>query len=114
MRSGVLLTRNFARQAVRRTGADANAAGLLVACPMQSTLQIKALDTRSLAPVSERETTETDYVAWWYPRAPKGASCGENNTVELAPGGQLPHNVRASSGRNTTGPPLPPPCQAHP
>lgn len=76
-----------AQQVVRGAFATTPAAGLLVACPMQSTERIKSLDIKSLATVSERDAKSTDFVAWWYPQAPKGASCSPNNTNQLlAPG----------------------------
>lgn len=60
--------------------------GLLVACPMQSTERIKSLDIKSLDTVSERDAKSTDFVAWWYPEAPKGAGCTAQNSVQLSPG----------------------------
>ena len=62
--------------------------GLLVACPMQATERIKSLDIKSLDTVSERDAKSTDFVAWWYPQAPKGAGCTAQNSVQLSPGAQ--------------------------
>ena len=54
---------------------------------MQSIERIKSLDIKSLATVSERDAKSTDFVAWWYPQAPKGAGCNSSNTNQpLAPG----------------------------
>ncbi|KAK9813313.1 hypothetical protein WJX72_012358 [[Myrmecia] bisecta] len=68
-------------------------AGLLVSCPVQTTVQVQSLSVQSLEPVATRSTEETAFTAWLYPSQASQPTpiyhCDNDTTVQVQIGRPL-------------------------
>ena len=70
-----------------------------MSCPVHTQTAVQSLGIRSMQPLSQHIASATDFVAWIYPRAPKGTQrCNSRTAVHFTPGDLHGHDGTKLAG----------------